>query len=54
MNTRSLPGLLLLSLASTSAYAGGPVVQLPEPGVLALIAIALLAAAVIVIRNRRK
>jgi len=43
--------LLLLTIASTPALAGTP--QLPEPGVLELLAIAAVAGIAVAIRNRR-
>jgi hypothetical protein len=52
MNARSTFGLLLLSLASNPVLAG--TVQLPEPGVLELLAISAVAGVAIAIRKRRK
>jgi hypothetical protein len=52
MNARSAFGLLLLSLVSIPATAGTP--QLPEPGVLELLAIGAVAGLAIAIRKRRK
>jgi len=52
MNVSSLIGILLVALASTSAYAG--IIAVPEPGVFELLAIGGVAAVVIAIRNRRK
>jgi hypothetical protein len=53
MNARSLLGTLLLALASMPALAGTPG-QLPEPGVLELLAIGAVAGVAIAIRKRRK
>jgi hypothetical protein len=53
MNGRSAFAILVLSLASGMALAGGAV-ALPEPGVLELLAIAGVAAVALAIRNRRK
>ena len=53
MNALAIFAILVLSLASGSALAGGTV-QLPEPGVLELLAIAAVAGVAIAIRNRRK
>jgi hypothetical protein len=52
MNARSTFGLLLLSLVSIPASAG--FAQLPEPGVLELLAISAVAGIAIAIRKRRK
>lgn len=52
MNARSILGIMVLSLVSTTASAGAP--QLPEPGVLELLAIAAVAGVAIAIRKRRK
>jgi hypothetical protein len=52
MNSGSIVAIVLLALASTSAAAGVP--QLPEPGVLELLAISAVAGIAIAIRNRRK
>jgi hypothetical protein len=52
MNARSVLGILLLSIASDTALAG--VVQIPEPGVLGLLAIGAVACVAIAIRKRRK
>ena len=52
MNTRSILAALLLCLASGTALAGTP--QLPEPGILELLAISGVAGVAIAIRNRRK
>ena len=53
MKLRSTFALLLLSLVSGTAVAHAEV-QLPEPGVLELLAIAAVAGVAIAIRNRRK
>ena len=53
MNGRSLAGLLALLLAPLPAFAG-PGLPLPEPGVLALLAIGGVAGVAIAMRNRRK
>ena len=53
MNLRSTFALLLLSLLSGMAVAGGTAV-LPEPGVLELIGIGAVVAVAFAIRNRRK
>ena len=52
MNARSTLGLMMLSLVSVPAAAGFQ--QLPEPGVLELLAIGAAAAVAIAIRKRRK
>ena len=52
MNARSIFGFLLLSFASSAAVAGQQ--QLPEPGILELLAIAAAAGVAIAIRKRRK
>jgi PEP-CTERM motif len=52
MNARSILGMLLLSLVSNAAWAG--VAQVPEPGVLELLAIGAVAGVAIAIRKRRK
>ncbi|HEY3177684.1 MAG TPA: hypothetical protein VGL25_02255 [Casimicrobiaceae bacterium] len=52
MNVQSVLGLILLSVASGAAFAG--VVQLPEPGILELLAVGAVAAVVVAIRKRRK
>jgi hypothetical protein len=52
MNARPLFGMLLLALVATPAWAGAP--QLPEPGVLELLAIGAAAGVAIAIRKRRK
>ena len=52
MNPRSMLGTLLLWLSAGAALAGTP--QLPEPGVLELLAISAVAGIAIAIRNRRK
>ena len=53
MNIRSKFALLLLALASGTAVAGVPN-QLPEPGVLELLAIGAVVGVAIAIRKRRK
>ena len=53
MNSRSLFVLLLLGLVAIPASAGAPG-QLPEPGVLELLAIGAAAGVAIAIRKRRK
>jgi hypothetical protein len=53
MNARSLFGMLLLALVAMPAWAGTPG-QLPEPGVLELLAIGAAAGVAIAIRKRRK
>jgi hypothetical protein len=52
MKMNSTLGILILSLASGMAFAG--VVQLPEPGMLELLAVGAVAAVVVAIRKRRK
>ena len=52
MSLRSIPGILLLTLAPSPAFAGFQ--ALPEPGVLELLAIGAAAAVAIAIRKRRK
>ena len=52
MNARSAFGLLLLALVSIPAAAGTP--QLPEPGILELLAISAVAGVAIAIRKRKK
>ncbi len=55
MKARSVFGILLLSLVSGAAFAGiNPIQTVPEPGVLELLALGGLVAAVVGIRNRRK
>jgi hypothetical protein len=55
MKARSLFGILLLSLLSGPVFAIPTAdFQLPEPGVLELLALGGLVAAVVGIRNRRK
>ena len=54
MNALSTCGIVLLSLISMSASAGPASGQLPEPGVLGLLAIGGVAGLVVAIRNRRK
>ena len=53
MNPLSVVALVLLSVVSIPAVAG-PGIQLPEPGVLGLIAIGAVAGIAVAIRNRRK
>ena len=53
MKPLSILGTLLLWLAASTAVAGAPP-QLPEPGVLELLAISAVAGIAIAIRNRRK
>ena len=53
MNPQSIVALVLLSIASIPAWAGSPP-QLPEPGVLELLAVSAVAGVAIAIRNRRK
>jgi hypothetical protein len=52
MKERSIVALVLLSLTSIPAWAGPS--QIPEPGVLGLIAIGAVAGIAVAIRNRRK
>lgn len=52
MNARSILGILLLSHASSTAFAGFQ--QLPEPGILELLAIGAAAGVAIAVRKRRK
>lgn len=54
MKIRSLFGILLLSLVSGAAFAGVSPNPVPEPGVLELLALGGVVAAVVGIRNRRK
>jgi hypothetical protein len=56
MKARSVFGILLLSLVSGAAFAGTPIQTVPEPGVLELLALGGVVAAVVGIRkrNRRK
>lgn len=54
MNIRSLFGFLLLSLVSGAAFAGTVPATVPEPGILELLALGGVVAAVVGIRNRRK
>jgi hypothetical protein len=54
MKMRSMFGILLLSLASSAAFAGVVDFQVPEPGVLELLSIGAVAAVVVAIRKRRK
>ena len=55
MKTQSLFTLLVLSLVSGAAIAGVTDFQVvPEPGVLELLSIGAVAAAIIAIRKRRK
>lgn len=55
MKARSLFGILLLSLLSGPVFAIPTAdFQLPEPGVLELLALGGLVAAVVGVRNRRK
>ena len=53
MTTKSMLGILLLTLASATASAV-PAQPLPEPGSLELLAIGVVAAVVVAIRKRRK
>jgi PEP-CTERM motif len=53
MNARSTFAMLLLALVSGTASAGGSV-QLPEPGILELLAVGAVVGVAIAIRNRRK
>ena len=53
MNARSTFALLLLTVVAMPAWAG-PSLQLPEPGVLELLAIGAVAGVAIAIRKRRK
>ena len=53
MNGRAIFGTLLLWLAAAPALAGTPV-QLPEPGVIELLAISGIVGLAIAIRKRRK
>jgi PEP-CTERM motif len=52
MNARLILGLTLVSLASSTALAGFQ--QVPEPGILELLAIGAVAGVAIAIRKRRK
>ncbi len=52
MNAQSIVAIVLLTLAAVPAAAGTP--QLPEPGILELLAISAVAGVAIAIRNRRK
>jgi len=52
VNARTVFGTLLLLLLSGSASAA--ITQLPEPGVLELLAIGAVAGVAIAVRNRRK
>lgn len=52
MNAQSLFGMLLLTLVAMPVWAGTP--QLPEPGVLELLAIGAAAGVAIAVRKRRK
>jgi hypothetical protein len=56
MKARSLFEFLLLSLVSGAAFAGvgGDFATVPEPGMLELLALGGVVAAVVAIRNRRK
>ena len=54
MKIRSLFGILLLSVISGAAFAGVPIQRVPEPGILELLALGGVVAAVVGIRNRRK
>lgn len=55
MKARSVFGILLLSLVSGAAFAGvGPILTVPEPGVLELLAMGGVVAAVVGIRNRNR
>jgi len=53
MNARSILGFLWLSLASGTAAAGVGA-QLPEPGILELLAMGAVVGVAIAIRRRRK
>jgi hypothetical protein len=53
MNARSILGFLLLWLASGTAVAGVPG-QLPEPGILELLAVGAVVGVAVAIRKRRK
>ena len=53
MNARSILGCLLLSLIPLTASAG-PGLQLPEPGVLELLAVAAVVGVAVALRKRRK
>jgi len=52
VNARSIIGIVLSSLASSTAFAGFQ--ALPEPGVVELLAIGAVAGVAIAIRRRRK
>ena len=54
MKPLSLIALALLTFASMPAWAGVPSPQLPEPGVLELLAVGAIAGVAVAIRNRRK
>lgn len=57
MKAHALLQILLLALVSGAALAGAPVggdMQVPEPGILELLALGGVVAAVAVIRKRRK
>ena len=52
MNARLILGLVLVSLASSTAFAGFQ--QVPEPGILELLAVGAAAGVAIAIRKHRK
>ena len=53
MNVRSTFAMLLLALVSGTASAGGTT-QIPEPGILELLAVAAVVGVAAAIRKRRK
>ena len=53
MNIRSKFAMLLLALVSGNGVAGNTT-QLPEPGILELLAVGVVVGVAIAIRNRRK
>ena len=54
MNARSILAALLLCLAAGTALAGTPPPQLPEPGILELLAIGGVVGVAIAVRKRRE
>ena len=53
MKVQSALGAILLSIASGAAVGGGPI-QVPEPGIVELLALAAVAAVVVAIRKGPK
>ena len=53
MKVQSTLGVILLSIASGAAVAGAPI-QIPEPGIMELLALAAVAAVVVAIRKGPK